>query len=200
MAISKKERSFSIWIGIAIGVALSSMLVRYALQKKAEQTRERPGNYQSLKCASDGSPFSPIPDAIRSKIPHGIVVFFENNQTTHDSNLTLPIKSWVIESAGSFRSERLFILAQEINPGPKYEFYRASELYLTPVKGLEISTFEKELNEDKFKIIGENSQSGEWILQIKDFPPQAFRKTIEDFSDKKDSILSVRSIPWSPAR
>ena len=89
MAISKKERSFSIWIGIAIGVALSSMLVRYALQKKAEQTRDRPGNYQSLKCASDGSPFSPIPDAIRSQIPHGIVVFFENNQTTHDSNLGL---------------------------------------------------------------------------------------------------------------
>ena len=77
MAISKKERSFSIWIGIAIGVALSSMLVRYALQKKAEQTRDRPGNYQSLKCASDGSPFSPIPDAIRSQIPHGIVVFLK---------------------------------------------------------------------------------------------------------------------------
>ena len=133
MAISKKERSFSIWIGIAIGVALSSMLVRYALQKKAEQTRERPGNYQSLKCASDGSPFSPIPDTIRSQIPHGIVVFFENNQTTHDSNLTLPIKSWVIESAGSFRSERLSSWHRKLI-SPKYEFYRASELYLTPVK------------------------------------------------------------------
>ena len=144
--------------------------------KKGRTDKERPGNYQSLKCASDGSPFSPIPDTIRSQIPHGIVVFFENNQTTHDSNLTLPIKSWVIESAGSFRSERLFILAQEINPGPKYEFYRASELYLTPVKGLEISTFEKELNEDKFKIIGENSQSGEWILQIKNFPHWLFEK------------------------
>ena len=75
MAISKKERRFSIWIGIAIGVAVSSMLVRFALNKKAEQTKERPGNYKSLKTAVNGSPFAPIPIEITNYIPHGIVVY-----------------------------------------------------------------------------------------------------------------------------
>ena len=57
MAISKNERRLSIWIGIAIGIALSSMLVRYALQKKTQQTNERPGNYKSLACAVKRHPF-----------------------------------------------------------------------------------------------------------------------------------------------
>jgi ABC-type antimicrobial peptide transport system permease subunit len=109
MSISKKERSFSIWIGIAIGVALSSMLVRYALEKKETQTKERPGNYESLQCASGGEPFHPLPEPIKEKIPYGIVVYFENNQTTEDFNQTVFQRSWIIESSGSFRSERLFI-------------------------------------------------------------------------------------------
>ena len=144
MAISKKERSLSIWIGIAIGVAISSMLVRYALQKKAEQTEERPGNYQSLKCASGGSPFIQLPNKIREKIPHGIVVHFENNQTITDGNGSKFQRSWIIESAGSFRSERLFVSAEEIciNPDFKdlkdYRFHRASELYILPKDNADI--------------------------------------------------------------
>lgn len=200
MAISKKERSLSIWIGIAIGVALSSMLVRYALQKKSEQTNERPGNYKSLSCAADGSPFLKIPEPIRKKIPHGIVVYFESNQTDFDSNITLPIKSWIIESAGSFRSERLFVLAQEFNPNPSYKFYRASELYLRPVVGTTMNKLENILNENKFKIIGNNSKTGEWILQIKDFSPTGYRHAIKKFTGMKNHISSVRAIPWSPIR
>ena len=80
MSISKKERRFSIWIGIAIGVAISSMLVRYALHHKSERAKERPGNYKSLTCASDGSTFDPIPEEILQYIPHGIVVFLKTTK------------------------------------------------------------------------------------------------------------------------
>jgi hypothetical protein len=57
----KKNDHSQFGLGIAIGVAISSMLVRYALQKKAQQTMDRPGHYKSLKCGADGSPFSSNP-------------------------------------------------------------------------------------------------------------------------------------------
>ena len=199
MSISKKERRFSIWIGIAIGVAISSMLVRYALHHKSERAKERPGNYKSLTCASDGSAFDPIPEEILQYIPHGIVVFFENNQTTQK-------KSWVIETAGSFRSERLFILAQEIpsisgnKSASEFLFHRSSELYLLPTKNASIKDFEKVINSDDFRIIGTNSSSGEWILQVKNFSPHALRKSIKQIEEIKTHIAEVRLIPWKPIR
>ena len=110
MSISKKERSFSIWIGIAIGVALSSMLVRYALEKKETQTKERPGNYESLQCASGGEPFHPLPEPIKEKIPYGIVVYFENNQTTVDFNHR-------ISTLLDHRVAWLFSLGKTLYPG-----------------------------------------------------------------------------------
>lgn len=206
MAISKKERSFSIWIGIAIGVAISSMLVRYALQKKATQTQERPGNYKSLKCASNGSPFVPIPEKIREKIPHGIVVYFENNQTLENNTSTTYSRSWTIESAGSFRSERLFIWAKENCLDPdfkglkKYLFYRASELYIMPKPAVEIEKFENSIDTDQYKIIGQNSKTGEWIVQIKDFSPQGIRLATQTFTEFKTFVSSIRLIPWTPNR
>jgi len=197
MAISKKERRFSIWIGIAIGVAVSSMLVRFALNKKAEQTKERPGNYKSLTTAGNGSPFAPIPIEITNYIPHGIVVYFEGNHTTGQ-------KSWIIESAGSFRSERLFIIAQENaalenNTTKNINFHRASELYLLPCKGVSIEDFEKAIDPDSFKVIGKNSNTGEWILQVKNFSPDGLRSSIKLIKEMNTFISEVRMIPWKPS-
>jgi hypothetical protein len=206
MAISKKERSLSIWIGIAIGVAISSMLVRYALQKKAQQTMDRPGHYKSLKCGADGSPFHPIPETIRGKIPHGIVVHYEDNQTILIQGSKHFLRSWVIESSGSFRSERLFIHAQEYCQNKSFEgvnqylFHRASELYLQPQTGALSSTLENEIDPEQYKIIGENSQTGEWIIQVKDISHQGLRDARSTLSDLKDHIAGVRSIPWVPIR
>ena len=206
MSITKKERSFSIWIGIAIGVALSSMLVRYALEKKATQTKERPGNYESLQCASGGEPFLPLPEAIKEKIPYGIVVYFENNQTMGDFNQTLFQRSWIIESAGSFRSERLFILAQQqsssdqFDEDKKFFFYRASEVYLLPHPGIKREEIEQKLDPENYKIIGQNSQSGEWILQIKDFSPIELRSSLSELSKLTRLISSVQLIHWTPSR
>jgi hypothetical protein len=206
MAISKNERRLSIWIGIAIGITLSSMLVRYALQKKTEQTNERPGNYKSLACASNGTPFDPIPEQITDHIPHGVVIYFESNQSNSKWNKSTTEKSWTIESAGSFRSERLFVLAREIssvgnvNSDNQYLFYRASELYLLPNKGVTLEQFEKLIDPEEYKVIGENSKSGEWILQIKDFSPTSLRKTKISLSKMDRLITKVTMIPWTPSR
>ena len=204
MAISKNERRLSIWIGITIGIALSSMLVRYALQKKTQQTNDRPGNYKSLACASNGTPFDPIPEQITEHIPHGIVIYFENNQSNLKWNKSTTEKSWTIESAGSFRSERLFVLAREIssvgnqNSDKQYLFHRASELYLLPTKAATLEQFEKLVDPEEYKVIGENSKSGEWILQIKDFSPNGLKKTKNLLSNMDSLISKVSMIPWAP--
>jgi hypothetical protein len=202
MAISKKERSLSIWIGIAIGVAVSSMLVRYALQKKTEQTQERPGNYKSMACAADGSPFDALPDQIKKKIPYGIVVYFENNQTVTDNNSVLYTRTWIIESAGSFRSERLFVSVKQKSTQSTFQdegdflFHRASELYLKPCAGVKKINIENSLNPEKYKIIGRNSKTDEWILQIKDFSPGDFRNSLQRLNEMTNLISAINLIPW----
>ena len=74
MSISKKERTLSIWIGLAIGITLSSLLFRYALNEKEAKTRERPGNFDTNTTAQ-GTPFDPLPETIAKEILAGIVVF-----------------------------------------------------------------------------------------------------------------------------
>ena len=202
MAISKKERSLSIWVGIAIGVAVSSMLVRYALQKKTEQTQERPGNYKSLACAADGSPFDALPVQIKKKIPHGIVVYFENNQTVTENNSALYTRTWIIESAGSFRSERLFVSVKQkstqstFTDEGEFFFNRASELYLKPCSGVKKINIENSLDPEKYKIIGRNSKTDELILQIKDFSPLGFRNSLQRLKGMKNLISTINLIPW----
>ena len=202
MAISKKERSLSIWVGIAIGVAVSSMLVRYALQKKTEQTQERPGNYKSQTCAANGSPFDALPDQIKRKIPHGIVVYFENNQTVTDNHSALHTRTWIIESAGSFRSERLFVSVKQKSTQSSFQdegeffFHRASELYLKPCPGVKKINIENSLDLEEYKIIGRNSKTDEWILQIKDFSPGGFRNSLHQLNGMKNLISTINLIPW----
>ena len=180
-------------------MAFSSMLVRYALQKKTEQTQERPGNYNSLTCAADGRPFDALPVQIKKKIPHGIVVYFENNQTVTDNSSALHTRTWIIESAGSFRSERLFVSVKQKSTqstfldGGEFFFHRASELYLKPCPGIKKINLENSLDPEKYKIIGRNSKTDEWILQIKDFSPVGFRNSLQRL---KRLISTINLSPW----
>ena len=57
MGLNKKDRRISIWIGIIIGVTLSSMLFRYAIKDKNERSLLRPGSYESNITAVEGLPF-----------------------------------------------------------------------------------------------------------------------------------------------
>ena len=113
---AKKERTLSIWIGLAIGITLSSLLFRYALNEKEAKTRQRPGNFDTtrpLKVALS------IPFPRRSqKDLRGIVVFFDKNESICESHAAEKTPKWVIETSGAFRSERLFVLIEQ-NPADK---------------------------------------------------------------------------------
>ena len=139
MGLNKKDRRISIWIGVLIGITLSSMLFRYAINDKNERASTRKGSYQSGVTAISGLPCPPIPEILKKTIPQGIVIHYEANQSVSDFEKSYQTDCWVIESSGAIRSERLFILA-EIKKGKDIAFYRASELYLTAEDGVDETT------------------------------------------------------------
>ena len=199
MSLSKKERTLTIWIGIAIGVTCSSMLVRYALDVKEKQTQNRPGNYDSLKTASDQRAFPPLPGPVTKKIPHGIVVHFDQNESITVEPPADSTRKWIIEKAGAFRSERLFILVEETLDSPsQYHYSRASEFYLKINDNYDQERLEDKLDPERYQIIGKNSKSGEWILQIKDISPPGIRSSLKELALFKPIVEGVRLSPWNP--
>jgi hypothetical protein len=197
MGLNKKDRRISIWIGIIIGVTLSSMLFRYAINDKNERSSMRLGSYDSNVTAVGNLPFPEIPKLIKDSIPRGLVLYFENNFSVSRPNETNGTDCWVIESGGVLRSERLFILAEN-NGSAKVDFYRASELYVTATENSDLKDLEKELPEDNFRILGQNKKTLEYILQIKEFYPGKLREYLQQIPIQFESIKEVRLYPWLP--
>lgn len=197
MGLTKKDRRISIWIGITIGVTLSSILFRYAIQDKNERTAMRPGSYDSNLTAIGGLPFPKIPSSVRKVIPRGLVLYFESNYSITSEQNFARTDCWVIESGGALRSERLFILA-EVDPQDRATFYRASELYLTAEDRISLETLERELPSEKFRILGQNRKTSEYILQTKEFEPRLLKDLLEMLPRTYRSIRQARLYPWSP--
>jgi hypothetical protein len=197
MGLNKKDRRISIWIGIIIGVTLSSMLFRYAINDKNERSSMRLGSYDSNVTAVGNLPFPEIPKLIKDSIPRGLVLHFENNFSVSRPNETNGTDCWVIESGGVLRSERLFILAEN-NGSAKVDFYRACELYITATENSDLKDLEKELPEDNFRILGQNKKTLEYILQIKEFYPGKLREYLQQIPIQFRSIKEVRLYPWLP--
>ena len=65
---------------------------------------------------------------------------------------------------------------------------------------VKIEKFENSIDTDQYKIIGQNSKTGEWIIQIKDFSPQGIRLATQTFTEFKTFVSSIRLIPWTPNR
>ena len=63
--------------------------------------------------------FPPLPEKVKKAIPNGIVVFYEDNRTSVSRDTNHMVNSWVIETSGSFRSERLFVLAEVSASNPE---------------------------------------------------------------------------------
>jgi hypothetical protein len=197
MSLSKNERRLTIWIGIAIGIACSSMLVRYALKQKNIRAEQRSGNYASGLTASDLKQCPPLPEKVRKDIPNGIVVFHDYNQSI--SEPATSSSSWVIETTGKFRSERLFILVEHIPTSSRpISYYRASEIYALLHTNQSRDDLDLFLNQETNKIIGRNSQTLEHIVQIKNMHPREIRKTLKNFSQNKALIKSARLPTWRP--
>lgn len=197
MGLNKKDRRISIWIGVIIGVTISSLLFRYAINDKNERASMRPGSYESNMTAVRGHTFPGIPNAISDAIPHGLVLHYESNFSVFEETSSKNV-CWVIESGGALRSERLFILA-ELDPNETPAFYRASEMYITASENTTFEMLEQQLPEENFRVLGQNQRTSEYILQIKEFDPRKFRETLRQLPNKFKSIKQVRPYPWSPS-
>ena len=199
MILGKKERRITIAIGLIIGVSSSSMLVRPAIAIKNEPADTRLGSYKSLKCAGSEESFPPLPATITETIPNGVVIFFEANRTSLVQKTDKLINAWVIETAGSFRSERLFLLAEvDVLNSTKTHFIRASELYIKLMKDVTPSSFEQGLDKEKFQVIGKNSLTGELIVQIRNFSPENLHATKKYFNSMP-GVKSTRFSSWHSA-
>ena len=199
MGLNKKDRRISIWLGIIIGVTLSSMLFRYAINDKNHRSSTRPGSYDSNVTAVGNLPFPEIPKLIKDTIPRGLVLHFENNFSVSRPDDTNGTDSWIIESGGVLRSERLFILAEN-NRSAKVDFYRASELYITATENCDLKDLEEELPEDNFRILGQNKKTLEYILQVKEFYPGKLKEFLKQLPFQFRTIKEVRLYPWLPPR
>ena len=97
-------------------------------------------------------------------------------------------------------------MARETSTSPTFEnnnyykFYRAAELYILPRKNTQLNILKSMINQDEYKIIGENSQTGEWIIQIRDFTPQGIRESIQSFIQFETVVSEVNRIPWTSNR
>ena len=179
---------------------MSSMLVRHALKVKDEQTAAKPGNYNSLKCAANNLPFPDLPESIKDAIPNGIVVFFEANRSSLGDRTHTGIDSWIIETSGSFRSERLFILAETNHSiGENPRFWRASEIYVKLSQGQKLDNLEKILDDNKFRVIGTNTSSGEHIVQIRNISPAQLTEA-QNYLNSLEIVKSTRFYPWFSSR
>ena len=202
MGLSKSERRVAIWVGVGIGVAVSSMLVRVALQKKNEQMSNLPGNFDSLRTAVGGKPFPSVPDELRERFSNAVVVHYEGNASGHPS----PVKNWVIESAGSFRSERLFVLVEESTgegngtseEEPTFRYFRASEARVKLKSGVETDDLKDVLDEERFQVIGTNSQTGNPIVQFRDISPPGIRKAIAELKGFSGLVSDASLAPFPP--
>jgi hypothetical protein len=175
------------------------MLVRYALDVKDKQAQGRPGNYDSMQTASAQTPFPPLPDTVTEKIPHGIVVFFDQNETITGNHAAGFSRKWVIETRGLFPSERLFVLVEENPENPdQHHYFRAAEFYLKTNDNFDQDRLEEKLDQERYRIIGKNSKSGEWILQIKDFSPSGIRGSLQELALLTPLVEGVRLSPWKP--
>ena len=198
MSLSKKERRLTIWIGIAIGVACSSMLGRFAFNQKEIKAKERPGNYDSGQTAADQKAFPPLPLIAKKDLPHGIVVFHDYNQSILKESENS--SSWVVETTGNFRSERLFVLVEKNIQSKSIDYFRASEMYLLLQPKKSKAQLEFYLDESTQRVIGKNSKTHEFIIQIKDIKPTEIRKTLQLFKKNSSLIAKVRVAPWQPRK
>ena len=99
-------------------------------------------------------------------------MYYEENRTSLSEPEGKAVNCWVIETQGSFRSERLFVLAEEGNDeAGGIGFFRAAEIYAKLRPGHEEDTLGDFLDEQKYRVIGENSSTAEQIVQVRNLSP-----------------------------
>lgn len=154
----------------------------------------RKGSYDSNVTAIEGLPFPLVPQSLKKALPQGIVLYFETNKSISQPSKGIKTDSWIIESKGSIRSERLFVLA-ELTQHEKPVFFRASELYVTTESSVDKSMLAKELPEANFRVLGQNEKTSEFIVQLKEFSPAKLRNYLDNMPAQYSIIKEVRLYP-----
>jgi len=198
MGLQRKERRLTITAGLVLGVVISSLIVKHALDVKNEHASQRPGNYNSHRSAIGKEVFPILPSFLEDAVPNGIILHYESNRTSLIDQNIENSTCWIIETSGSFRSERLFILTEEINGGFPHGFFRASELYIKLKDKRDLSSFEEKLDRELYRVIGHNSSSHEFILQLRNFSPTDLDSS-KSFLGSLSEVVSVRHSPWFPS-
>ena len=133
-------------------------------------------------------------------------VHYEENATEGAGDLPAAKRSWVIETVGSFRSERLFVLVNEMPRDengtgleePNLRYFRASEALVKTVAGVRQDALEAALDGERFSVIGENSKTGELVVQFRDVSPVGLRTAIRDLRDLTGLVDAVAPFPFVP--
>ena len=103
-----------------------------------------------------------------------------------------------IPATGNFRSERLFILVEKNIQSGSIDYFRASEIYLLLQPKKNAAQLEFYLDESTHRVIGQNSKTHEFIIQIKEIKPVEIRKTLQLFRKNSSLIAKSRVAPWQP--
>ena len=124
------------------------------------------------------------------------MVYHEFNQSITEDPFAS--NSWVVETSGNFRSERLFILVEQNNqPDSDPRYFRASEIYARLKPAVSKKKLESFLNQDEYRIIGKNSKTDEFIIQIKKIRPSEIRNTLRFFKKEVSIFNDVRVPIWA---
>ena len=73
------------------------------------------------------------------------------------------------------------------------------ELLQLAAKACESSSGSTSYSLEKYRLIGANQQTGEWILQIKDISPSGIRSSLAELNGLSGLIEQARLSPWTPA-
>ena len=110
----------------------------------------------------------------------------------------MPILLGLASFSGNFRSERLFILVEQNNqPDSDPRYFRASEIYARLKPAVSKKKLESFLNQDEYRIIGKNSKTDEFIIQIKKIRPSEIRNTLRFFKKEVSIFNDVRVPIWA---
>ena len=77
-------------------------------------------------------------------------------------------------------------------------FFRASEAQVTLKSGVQADDLEAVLDEERFQLIGTNSQTGNPIVQFRDISPPGIRKAIAELKGFSGLVSAAALSPFPP--
>jgi hypothetical protein len=81
---------------------------------------------------------------------------------------------------------------------PNFRYFRASEAQVTLNSGVKADDLKDVLDEERFQVIGTNSQTGDPIVQFRDISPLGIRKAIAELKGFSGLVSAASLSPFPP--